>query len=177
MLFISIEENFTKKFERRRGSKTQFHNPVSAPSAIELFRARISFINSSSAEIPSHCHQSRVHRPSEPQLYKSSDFIDGPSKADHKDLNFDSMDIEMTDDSDEIARIFDFGQTTTASAVHQNENGNRHQLLHERAETALARDSQCRNLIGDRSTEHILPVVNNPKHTDLFTITPDTVSS
>lgn len=37
-------------------------------------------------------------------------------------------------------------------------------------------DANCNNLIGDRSKQHVLPVIPSAKHTDLHCIAPETVS-
>lgn len=40
---------------------------------------------------------------------------------------------------------------------------------------SLEIDAACNNLIGDRSKQHILPVIPSAKHTDLHCISPETV--
>jgi hypothetical protein len=41
---------------------------------------------------------------------------------------------------------------------------------------SLEIDATCKNLIGDRSKQHILPVIPSAKHTDLHCISPQTVT-
>lgn len=50
------------------------------------------------------------------------------------------------------------------------------QAEHEKViKQSLEIDAACNNLIGDRSKQHILPVIPSLKHTDLYCISPQTV--
>lgn len=50
------------------------------------------------------------------------------------------------------------------------------QLQQHLIKQSLDNDAACKNLIGDKSREHVLPVVTSAKHSDLHCISPDTVS-
>lgn len=41
---------------------------------------------------------------------------------------------------------------------------------------SLEIDATCNNLIGDRSKQHILPIIPSNKHADLYCISPETVN-
>jgi hypothetical protein len=63
--------------------------------------------------------------------------------------------------------------TTNTTSKNNNNNNNQNKDFEIKKSIEIAFTQH--NLIGDRSREHILPVIKSQKHQDLFSISPDTV--
>lgn len=80
------------------------------------------------------------------------------------------------DDSDSESKINDlenllFGDGNRCEEVSDAMKDDHHKIIKQ----SLEIDATCSNLIGDRSKQHILPVIPSAKHTDLYCISPETV--
>lgn len=82
------------------------------------------------------------------------------------------------EDREKLASLLNFENpkmdtTTTTTTITKNDQNNQHEQF---IKHSLEIDAKCKNLIGDRSCEHILPTITSAKHQDLNCISPETVS-
>lgn len=82
------------------------------------------------------------------------------------------------DDHDNVSKIEDLESLLFGSCGGGevgNEQPPRSNEQHTIIKQSLEIDATCKNLIGDRSKQHVLPVITSAKHTDLYCISPETV--
>jgi hypothetical protein len=76
------------------------------------------------------------------------------------------------EDREKLASLLNF-ENPRLETITKNDHSHQHEQL---IKHSLEIDAKCKNLIGDRSCEHILPTIVSAKHQDLNCISPETVS-
>jgi len=101
--------------------------------------------------------------------YKCSNSVNQPSFK----SNDDSLSMDTHDDITDLENLV-FGSASNGTS-HSNaiDQTNYHHIVKQ----SLEFDAKFQNLIGDRSRQHILPVIQSNKHQDLHCISPETVSA
>lgn len=111
------------------------------------------------------------------QAVESPSFVVNKKKGETEKKIDDFDDEEDTEDERKIGDLEDllFGNNNNNNNQQQPscQNDDHHQLIKH----SLEIDATCANLIGDRSKQHVLPVIPSTKHQDLQCISPETVEN
>jgi hypothetical protein len=87
-----------------------------------------------------------------------------------------SLKARTTNDEDTVSELgqlfYDQCQGDSAAAAQTTYQADQDYIIKQ----SLEIDATCKNLIGDRSKQHILPVIQSQKHADLYCISPQTVN-
>jgi hypothetical protein len=100
--------------------------------------------------------------------YKCTNSVNQPSFK----SNDDSLSMETHDDITDLENLVFGSAPTVPSQSNQIDQINYHHIVKQ----SLEFDAKFQNLIGDRSRQHILPVIQSNKHQDLHCISPETVN-
>jgi len=76
------------------------------------------------------------------------------------------------EDREKLASLLNFENPKIETIAKIDQNNQHEQFIKH----SLEIDAKCKNLIGDRSCEHILPTIVSAKHQDLNCISPETVN-
>jgi len=98
--------------------------------------------------------------------YKCANSVNQPSFK----SNDDSVNMETHDDITDLENLV-FGTASTTGQSNSLDQTNYHHIVKQ----SLEFDAKFQNLIGDRSRQHILPVIPSNKHQDLHCISPETL--
>lgn len=101
--------------------------------------------------------------------YKCANSVNPPSFK----SNDDSLSMDTHDDITDLENLVFGSASTMASQPNAADQTNYHHIVKQ----SLEFDAKFQNLIGDRSRQHILPVIQSNKHQDLHCISPETVTS
>lgn len=149
----------TTRYTQRRTSNP-FAKHKSAPlTGINLYHMYNNTSNTNPtvlSDISNHINYKCAHNVNQPS-FKSND---------------DSINMDTHDDITDLENLV-FGSGATATSQSNSlDQTNYHHIVKQ----SLEFDAKFQNLIGDRSRQHILPVIQSNKHQDLHCISPETVT-